>query len=134
LELPRIVEEYAAEAIAALRPLRPWDSFTVADLRWVVECAATSLPEIEKATLRVVALKISASLSDAARLLGMAPVSLARWLGRRSQPPTANAGLLDFGLARSLTATRASTSLSGTPHYIAPERIRGEPASPASDV
>jgi predicted Ser/Thr protein kinase len=42
--------------------------------------------------------------------------------------------LLDFGLARSLTASRASTSLSGTPHYVAPERIRGEPASPASDV
>ena len=42
--------------------------------------------------------------------------------------------LLDFGLARSLTATRASTSLSGTPHYVAPERIRGEPASPSSDV
>jgi len=42
--------------------------------------------------------------------------------------------LLDFGLARSLVASRASTSLSGTPHYVAPERIRGEPASPASDV
>lgn len=42
--------------------------------------------------------------------------------------------LLDFGLARSLTASRASTSLSGTPHYVAPERIRGEPASPGSDV
>ena len=44
------------------------------------------------------------------------------------------AKLLDFGLARPLVATRASTSLSGTPHYVAPERIRGEPASPASDV
>ena len=33
--------------------------------------------------------------------------------------------LLDFGLARSLVASRASTSLSGTPHYVAPERIRG---------
>jgi predicted Ser/Thr protein kinase len=42
--------------------------------------------------------------------------------------------LLDFGLARSLVAARASTSLSGTPHYVAPERIRGEPASPSSDV
>ena len=42
--------------------------------------------------------------------------------------------LLDFGLARPLTGPRASTSLSGTPHYVAPERIRGEPASPASDV
>jgi predicted Ser/Thr protein kinase len=44
------------------------------------------------------------------------------------------AKLLDFGLARSLVASRASTSLSGTPHYVAPERIRGEPASPQSDV
>jgi serine/threonine protein kinase len=42
--------------------------------------------------------------------------------------------LLDFGLARSLHASRVSTSLSGTPHYVAPERIRGEPASPGSDV
>jgi predicted Ser/Thr protein kinase len=44
------------------------------------------------------------------------------------------AKLLDFGLARPLTGPRASTSLSGTPHYVAPERIRGEPASPSSDV
>jgi eukaryotic-like serine/threonine-protein kinase len=44
------------------------------------------------------------------------------------------AKLLDFGLARPLTGPRASTSLSGTPHYVAPERIRGEPATPSSDV
>jgi serine/threonine protein kinase len=44
------------------------------------------------------------------------------------------AKLLDFGLARPLSGPRASTSLSGTPHYVAPERIRGEPASPSSDV
>lgn len=42
--------------------------------------------------------------------------------------------LLDFGLARSLNATRTTATLSGTPHYVAPERIRGEPATPASDV
>src|SRR3954469_2141393 len=42
--------------------------------------------------------------------------------------------LLDFGLARSLTASRASTFLSGTPHYVAPERILGDPPSPSSDV
>jgi hypothetical protein len=41
--------------------------------------------------------------------------------------------LLDFGLARTLSS-RHSQTLSGTPHYVAPERIRGEPASPASDV
>ncbi len=44
------------------------------------------------------------------------------------------AKLLDFGLARPLNPGRVQTGLSGTPHYVAPERIRGEPASPASDV
>jgi pSer/pThr/pTyr-binding forkhead associated (FHA) protein len=82
LEIPRIVKEYAAEAIAALRA--PAACFTAADLRWVVDHAASSLDEIEKATLRVVAIKSSYNPSQAAELLGMAPVSLVRWLGRRS--------------------------------------------------
>jgi len=42
--------------------------------------------------------------------------------------------LLDFGLARTMTASRNTGSLAGTPHYVAPERIRGEPPSPASDI
>jgi hypothetical protein len=42
--------------------------------------------------------------------------------------------LLDFGLARSTTTTRNTNSLAGTPHYVAPERIRGQKASPASDI
>jgi serine/threonine protein kinase len=42
--------------------------------------------------------------------------------------------LLDFGLARSTSASRNTNSLSGTPHYVAPERIRGEEPSPASDI
>src|SRR5262249_30048847 len=42
--------------------------------------------------------------------------------------------LLDFGLARSLRTSRITSSLSGTPHYVAPERIRGEPPSPSSDI
>jgi tRNA A-37 threonylcarbamoyl transferase component Bud32 len=42
--------------------------------------------------------------------------------------------LLDFGLARSTSASRTTSSLSGTPHYVAPERIRGEPPTPASDI
>lgn len=42
--------------------------------------------------------------------------------------------LLDFGLARNTAAARQTGSLSGTPHYVAPERIRGEPASPKSDI
>lgn len=43
------------------------------------------------------------------------------------------AKLLDFGLARNLSSTKAH-ALTGTPHYVAPERIRGLPATPASDV
>ena len=42
--------------------------------------------------------------------------------------------LLDFGLARSTNAVRQTGSLSGTPHYVAPERIRGEEPSPSSDI
>lgn len=43
------------------------------------------------------------------------------------------AKLLDFGLARRLSG-KADGPLSGTPQYIAPERIRGEQPTPASDV
>jgi len=62
----------------------------------VIERAATSLPEIEKATLRVVALRVSANNeAQAARLLGMAPISLICWLKRRSQPESGQCGEAD---------------------------------------
>lgn len=80
-DLPRIIDEYAADAIAILEA--PAGSFQPDDHRWVLECAAESLAEIEKATLRRVALRSSVNLSRAAARLGMAPVSLSRWLGRR---------------------------------------------------
>ena len=41
--------------------------------------------------------------------------------------------LLDFGLARTLSSNKGH-ALTGTPHYVAPERIRGKPATPQSDV
>ena len=42
--------------------------------------------------------------------------------------------LLDFGLAKNIKASRNSTSLAGTPHYVAPERIRGATPSPSNDI
>ena len=48
--------------------------------------AAPSLPNIEKGTLRLVAIPESRNLSSAAARLGMAPVSLSRWIGRRKLP------------------------------------------------
>jgi hypothetical protein len=86
-ELPRIVDEYASEALAALGA--PSACFTEEDRSWVIAHAGRSLPEIEKATLRLVALNASASVCGAAALLAMAPVSLARWMERRTLPASA---------------------------------------------
>jgi hypothetical protein len=82
-ELDRIVLEYAEDAMAELRA--PRTSFLAADHTWVRD-NAQSLPEIEKATLRLVALRDSRNLTSAASRLGMAPVSLSRWIGRRKLP------------------------------------------------
>lgn len=80
-ELPRIVAEYAADAIAKLGA--DASAFTDADQTWVVEHAARTLGEIERATLRLVALRREGSVTRAARLLNQSHVSLAEWLGRR---------------------------------------------------
>jgi len=90
-ELPRIVDEYAADAIAKLKV--PETSFTSADRQWVIKHSPMTLGEIEKATLRLVAIRTSPSLPRAAERLRMAPVSLSRWLDRRKaverdSPPT----------------------------------------------
>lgn len=83
-ELDRIIAEYAGDAIAELAA--PSASFTADDHAWVRDHAAASLAEIEAATLRLVALYTSRNLSHAAARLGMAPVSLTRWLDRRELP------------------------------------------------
>jgi len=84
LELDRIIAEYAEDATRQLGT--PRGGFPLVDRAWVRVHAASSLPEIEKATLRLVALRESRNLSNAAARLGMAPVSLSRWIGRRSLP------------------------------------------------
>ncbi|MBC7976918.1 MAG: FHA domain-containing protein [Myxococcales bacterium] len=83
-EIDRIITEYAEDAIAELGT--PRTGFLAVDRAWVREHASSSLPEIEKATLRLVAIRESRNLSNAAARLGMAPVSLSRWIGRRSLP------------------------------------------------
>jgi hypothetical protein len=83
-ELERIIDEYTSDAIIelGLGDLR----VTSDERRWIIENAAASLPEIEKATIRLAALKTSPNASQAAARLGMAPVSLLRWMQRRRWP------------------------------------------------
>jgi hypothetical protein len=80
-ELSWVVDEYAADAVATLHARA--ECFTVQDRAWVSEHASRSLDEIDKATLRIVAIRMSRNLSDAAARLDMAPVSLSRWFARR---------------------------------------------------
>jgi len=83
-ELDRIIAEYAEDATVELGV--PRTGFAPIERAWVRDNAASSLPEIEKATLRLIALRESRNLSAAAARLGMAPVSLSRWIGRRELP------------------------------------------------
>jgi FHA domain len=82
-EIDRIITEYAEDAVAQLGTSA---GFLSDDHAWVQTHSASSLPDIEKATLRLVAIRESRNLSNAATRLGMAPVSLSRWIGRRKLP------------------------------------------------
>jgi transcriptional regulator of acetoin/glycerol metabolism len=84
LELVRIIDEYAADAVTALG-IQP-NSFPSSDREWVLEHAASSLPEIEKATRRLRSIRETGNLNQAAARLGMARVSLHKWIRRRPLP------------------------------------------------
>jgi hypothetical protein len=90
-EVPQIIDEYVAEAICSLSV--PQRSFTNADRQWVIRHSAQTIPEIAKGTLRVVALNTSPTYPHAARRLGMATVSLDRWVSRRGPLPNPLASL-----------------------------------------
>jgi hypothetical protein len=80
-ELPRIIKECADEALELSSA--PRSCLNQQDLEWVSQLPNPTIPEIDKALRRVVAIKTSRNISTAARKLGMAPVSLTRWLARR---------------------------------------------------
>jgi hypothetical protein len=80
-DLPRIVEEYALDAINELGADEA--VFTRADRDWVIAHSASTLPEIETGTRRLVALRQGGSIYRAALRLGISHVALSKWLGRR---------------------------------------------------
>jgi DNA-binding NtrC family response regulator len=80
-DLPRIVEEYARDAINELSANDT--AFTRAARDWVIAHSASTLPEIAKGTRRLVALGQGGSINRAAMRLGMSHVALSQWLWRR---------------------------------------------------
>lgn len=80
-ELDRIISEYATEALKELAYAHT--SFPEEDFEWIRSHSAGTHAEIEKGTRRLIALRAAGNLTGAASRLGMAPVSLSRWLGRR---------------------------------------------------
>jgi len=90
-EVQRVVDEFARDALTELTAGEAWRSdvrFTSVDRQWVIDRSPLTLDEIEKSTLRILALKMSKSIPRAARRLRMTPVSLARWLDRRRPLPS----------------------------------------------
>lgn len=83
-DMDRIIAEYAEDAISELGAAPA--GFTSADHDWVRMYSSSSLPEIEKGTRRLIAIREHRTIARAAEHLGMAPVSLARWIGRRQLP------------------------------------------------
>lgn len=84
-EIPRIVEFFLNEGRRTLKLGRSWrDLLDERELAWL--SAQTSLAEIAKACLRLLAVRISSGVRVAAKRLGIAPVSLTRWLERRDVP------------------------------------------------
>jgi hypothetical protein len=83
-ELPRVIDEYLRDATAELGV--PEMVIADEDRAWVRKHAASSLAEVEKAALRLVAVRSSSSTTAAAERLGMTSVSLIRWARRRKMP------------------------------------------------
>jgi hypothetical protein len=80
-ELGRIVDEFAQDAIGALDA--PIAGFPDVDRAWVLKHDAATLPDIEKATLRLVAIRAAGSIEGAAERLGMSGTALRHWVRHR---------------------------------------------------
>lgn len=95
-ELGVIVEEYADDAKMEVRRLAERNSVDLLDdgdsvsppedREWIQQNESGSLSAIEVATLRCVALRMTANTNQAAKLLGIKRPSLDSWLENRNMP------------------------------------------------
>jgi hypothetical protein len=83
-ELDRVIDEYAAEAVAALGA---YAGFTPADRDWVRQHESATLAQIEKASRRLAAIRGNGgSITRAAAQLAMSHAALSEWVARRTLP------------------------------------------------
>jgi hypothetical protein len=80
-ELERLIKEYEAEAVQRLG-ISPLE-LTPAQRAWIREWSGESLPDIQKATLRLIAIRSAGSVAGAAAMLRISHVALGQWLERR---------------------------------------------------
>jgi hypothetical protein len=77
-ELDRLIAEYEAEAMQRLAIEAP--ELTPAQRAWVRQSSGETLPDIQKATLRLIAIRQAGTIAGGAALLGMSHVALGQWL------------------------------------------------------
>lgn len=84
-ELDQLITEYEEEAVQRLRA--GVTRLTEAQRSWIAERSSKTLPDVQGATLRLIALRHAGSMTRAAALLEMSHASLSRWLQRRRCKP-----------------------------------------------
>lgn len=89
-EIERLILEYEAEAAHRLGV----DGLkrTTVQRSWIQERSGETLPDIQKGTLRLIAIRHAGSIAGAAALLRMSHAPLGRWLERRRFRPELVAG------------------------------------------
>jgi hypothetical protein len=82
-ELTHIVREYGLDAAREFGlPMRTYPE----DTAWILAHSSSSYAEISRGARRLAALRAAGTIVGAAERIGIAPVSLRRWIGRRAIP------------------------------------------------
>jgi hypothetical protein len=84
-ELDRLIVDYAAEAVQRLG-LGALE-LTPAQRSWIRERSSETLPDIQRAALRLMAIRHAGSIAGGAALLKMSSQALGKWLERRRFRP-----------------------------------------------
>jgi hypothetical protein len=84
-EMERLIMEYEAEAVRRLG--LDTLELTPAQRSWIRERSSATLPDIQRATLRLIAIRRAGSIAGAAALLQMSRTALGGWLDRRRFRP-----------------------------------------------